>query len=165
MSASLSGPNPNKHGKSQDEPIDIDMTPMMNMLIILISFLVTMVVFTQLAVIQFELPSNSQETQGDAGTESADSTPETNLTLVVSEGGFQIIGEGKKQDPIPKISAGYDFKTLDNSLAQLRAQYPAAVSMVLLIEPFVLYQDIITTMDVCRARRFPDVLLSGGLSE
>ena len=41
--------SPPGRGSGAREAMDIDMTPMMNMLIILISFLVTMVVFTQLA--------------------------------------------------------------------------------------------------------------------
>jgi biopolymer transport protein ExbD len=160
MSASVSGPSGGKHGGKEEEPIDLDMTPMMNMLIILISFLVTMVVFTHLAVIQFELPSSAEG--GAEGEAPAETAPETDLTLVVSEGGFQIIGEGKKQDPIPKTREGYDYTGLGKALAVLRAQYPAARSMVLLIEPDVLYEDIVATMDICRERRFPDVLLSGG---
>ena len=160
MSGSISGP-PGKGGKAREEPIDLDMTPMMNMLIILISFLVTMVVFTHLAVIRFDLPTSSQATEA-AGDSASNAAPEIDLTLAISEGGFQIIGEGKKQDPIPKTRDGYDFTGLGNALAQLRAQYPSARSVVLLIEPDVLYEDIVATMDVCRERRFPDVLLSGG---
>ena len=160
MSGAVSGPPSGKRGSNDPDPIDLDMTPMMNMLIILISFLVTMVVFTHLAVIQFELPSSAEG--GEAPADSAETAPETDLTLVIGEGGFQIIGEGKKQDPIPKLKAGYDFAGLGGALAVLRAQYPAARSMVLLIEPDIAYEDIVATMDVCREKRFPDVLLSGG---
>ncbi len=159
MSAAVSGP-PGRKGGTAREPIDLDMTPMMNVLIILISFLVTMVVFTHLAVIQFELPSSDN----NAGGAAADSgSPADDLTLVISEGGYQIIGADRKENPIPKTRSGYDFRALGTALQELHAQYPVARSLVLLIDPDVLYQDIISTMDVCRAQRFPDVLLSGGV--
>ncbi len=38
---------------------DIDVTPIMNMFIILIPFLVSMAVFTKLAIIEFNVPANS----------------------------------------------------------------------------------------------------------
>lgn len=42
---------------------------------------------------------------------------------------------------------------------------PFTDNVVLLIDSAVIYQDIITTMDICRENRFPKVLLSGGLAE
>jgi biopolymer transport protein ExbD len=147
--------------KAQAEPIDLDMTPMMNMLIILISFLVTMVVFTQLAVIKFSLPP-SEAGSGAPG----DTTPpeqEVDITVVVSEMGLQIIGEGRKLEPIPKGGKGYDFPRLGAFMKKLKEEYPSAQSVVLLIDTSVIYQDIIATMDICKDSRFPNVLLSGGV--
>jgi biopolymer transport protein ExbD len=152
-----------RRGTDQGEPIDLDMTPMMNMLIILISFLVTMVVFTQLAVIKFDLPS-ADAGAGPGGTP-ADTAmgKDADLTLVVSESGFQIIGEGRKLDPVPKGAGGYDFQGLAGSLRKLREDFPVARSMVMLIDSSVIYQDIVSAMDVCREHSFPDILLSGGV--
>ncbi len=171
MSGSVSGPAPggksrggiaSKGGLAQSAPIDLDMTPMMNMLIILISFLVTMVVFTQLAVIKFNLPPSGP---GEAGTQSAADTathPEVDITLVVSENGFQVIGEGRKLDPIPKGAQGYDFPRLGQFMKRLKEEYPSAESVVMLIDSNIVYQDIITSMDVLRENKFPKILLSGG---
>jgi biopolymer transport protein ExbD len=137
------------------------MTPMMNMLIILISFLVTMVVFTQLAVIRFNLPS-SEAGSGGAPADSA-AQEDVDITLVVSESGFQIVGEGKKLPPIPKGEAGFDFRRLADSMRDLRKEFPTAQSVVMLIDTSILYQDIVTAMDVCRDHSFPNILLSGGV--
>jgi biopolymer transport protein ExbD len=139
------------------------MTPMMNMLIILISFLVTMVVFTQLAVIKFSLPS-SDEGGGGASADTA-LEKDADLTLVISESGFQVIGDGRKLDPVPKGSGGYDFPGLGATLKKLREDFPAARGMVMLIDSSVIYQDIVSAMDVCREHSFPDILLSGGVHE
>lgn len=176
MSGSVAGPSPgggkprggiaSKGAAAQGTPIDLDMTPMMNMLIILISFLVTMVVFTQLAVIKFNLPP-----QGGAGGDAAQAQPDSaadtalhvDITVVVSENGFQIVGEGRKLDPIPKGTKDYDFKRLGLFMQTLKREYPGAEDVVLLIDSAIVYQDIITTMDVMRENRFPNILLSGGV--
>jgi biopolymer transport protein ExbD len=173
MSGSVSGPSGGKSrggltsgGKAAEgAPIDIDMTPMMNMLIILISFLVTMVVFTQIAVIKFNLPP----AQGGAGEAAAapDSSkekgPDVDITVVVSENGFQVIGEGRKLDPIPKGTKGYDYPTLGQYMKKLKDEYPTSENVVLLIDSNIVYQDIITAMDVMREHKFPNILLSGGV--
>ncbi len=175
MSGSVSGPGPgggkrkggltNKGGLSDAPPIDLDMTPMMNMLIILISFLVTMVVFTQLAVIKFNLPpSGPGEGQAQAAPDSA-TAKDVDITVVVSENGFQIIGEGRKLDPIPKGSKGYDYPRLGQFMKSLKDEYPTAENVVLLIDSTILYQDIVSSMDVMREHNFPNILLSGGVSQ
>jgi biopolymer transport protein ExbD len=175
MSGAVAGPAPgsgkprggiaSKSGTSMGTPIDLDMTPMMNMLIILISFLVTMVVFTQLAVIKFNLPPPGGSDGGEAraAADTAQKGPSVDITVVVSENGFQIIGEGRKLDPIPKGAKGYDYPRLGQFMRKLKEEYPAAEDVVLLIDSAIVYQDIITTMDVMRENKFPNILLSGGV--
>jgi biopolymer transport protein ExbD len=173
MSGSVAGPAPgggkprggiaSKGGSSLGTPIDLDMTPMMNMLIILISFLVTMVVFTQLAVIKFNLPPQGGGGEAKAGADTAQKAPSVDITVLVSENGFQVIGEGRKLDPIPKGAKDYDYARLGQFMRKLKEEYPTSEDVVLLIDSAIVYQDIITTMDVMRENRFPNILLSGGV--
>lgn len=136
------------------------MTPMMNMLIILISFLVTMVVFTHLAVIKFSLPPGQGNAAADTST--APKGAEVDITVLVSEEGYRIIGEGRKLDPIPKNKGQYDLPTLGKYLQKLKEEFATAETVVLLIDTSVIYQDVISTMDQCRESKFPKILLSGG---
>jgi biopolymer transport protein ExbD len=166
MSGSGKSRGVTSRGGGHAESIEPDMTPMMNMLIILISFLVTMVVFTQLAVIKFNLPP----AQGGGGEEakapsdsSAEKGPEVDITVVITENGFQVIGEGRKLDPIPKGSKGYDYGLLGAFMKKLKEEYPTSENVVLLIDSNIVYQDIITSMDVMREQKFPNILLSGGV--
>jgi len=165
MSGGRSGRGVAGKGASEDAaPIDLDMTPMMNMLIILISFLVTMVVFTQLAVIKFDLPpATDAEGEGAAAADSAKPGADVDITLVLSESGFQIIGEGRKLDPIPRRASGYDFPRLGQFMKKLKQEYPGAEAVVMLIDSAIIYQDIIAAMDVCRDNKFPNIMLSGGI--
>ena len=173
MSGSATGPAPgggkrkggltNKGGLADAPPIDLDMTPMMNMLIILISFLVTMVVFTQLAVIKFNLPPSGENQSASQAPADTVTHQDVDITVVLSENGFQIIGEGRKLDPIPKGTKGYDYPRLGQFMKTLKDTYPTAESVVLLIDSNIVYQDIITAMDVMRENKFPNILLSGGV--
>jgi biopolymer transport protein ExbD len=140
------------------------MTPMMNILIILISFLVTMVVFTHLSVIKFELPS---EGSGIAPSPNPVTTEPSKkeLTLVIGVSGFRLLGSGLNLEPIPKGREGYDFVKLTQSLKEMAVLVPGQSSMIFLIEPTIAYQDIIATMDVSREQGFPDILLSGGFAQ
>lgn len=152
-------------GGGHEEPIEPDMTPMMNMLIILISFLVTMVVFTQLAVIKFNLPpaQGGGGNEAEAARDSTEKGPDADITVVITENGFQVIGEGRKLDPIPKGNKGYDFPLLGAFMKKLKDEYPTSENVVLLIDSNIVYQDIITSMDVMREQKFPNILLSGGV--
>ncbi len=151
-----------QNSKALLEPIDLDLTPIMNMMLILIPLLVSMAVFTQIAVIQFSLPSG--EAEAEAGEAETPRPPgDVDITLVISESGFQIIGEGKKLDPIPKNRGAFDFTSLGSYLDRLRREYPLTETIVLLVDKTVSYEDLIGTMDICRESRYTNVALSGGL--
>ncbi len=151
-----------QNSKALLEPINLDLTPIMNMMLILIPLLVTMAVFTQISVIQFSLPS--EEGESLPGEEITPRPPgDVDITLVVTESGFQIIGEGKKMDPIPKNRGAFDFPILKRYLEKLRQEYPLTETIVLLVDPAVGYEDLIGTMDICRESRYTNVALSGGI--
>jgi biopolymer transport protein ExbD len=143
-----------------------DMTPMMNILIILISFLVTMVVFTHLAVVKFNLPpSQSSSEPSEETSATAPATEQKDLTVILSESGFHVLVEGKQFDPLPNHAKGYDLKGLAKNLKEVKSFMPFNESVVLLIDSAVQYQDIINAMDICRENQFPKVLLSGGIAQ
>ena len=147
----------NKSLGAKIESIDIDMTPVMNLFMVLIPFLMSMAVFTQLAIIEFSLPP--AQTEGDM----AESTKELDISIVVSENGYRIVGTGKKLDLIPKVRGKYQIEKLRTLLKAIKFQYPSQKSVVLVFDGNTLYDDIIKFMDVCRESQFPDIGLSGDI--
>lgn len=147
----------NKSLGGKIETIDVDMTPIMNLFMVLIPFLMSMAVFTQLAIIEFSLPP----AQGEG--EAAESTKELDISIVVSENGFRIVGTGKKLDLIPKVRGKYQMEKLRTLLKAIKFQYPSQKSVVLVFDGNTLYDDIIKFMDVCRESQFPDIGLSGDI--
>jgi biopolymer transport protein ExbD len=140
------------------ESFDLDLTPIMNIFMILIPFLVSMAVFTQLAIVEFSLPP-AQET----GSSGAESTKELDISIVVTGSGFQIVGTGRKLDMLPKVQGEYQFEQLRALLKAIKFQYPSQKSVVLVFDGEVLYDDIIKFMDICRESQFPDIGLSGDI--
>ena len=141
------------------ETFDLDITPMMNIFMILIPFLVSMAVFTQIAVVEFSLPP----AQAPGGAGSDEPTKELDISVVITPTGFQIVGTGRKLDMMPKVQGDYQFEQLRALLKAIKFQYPSQKSVVLVFDGEVLYDDIVKFMDVCRESQFPDIGLSGDI--
>jgi biopolymer transport protein ExbD len=140
------------------DSFDLDITPVLNLFMILIPFLVSMAVFTQIAVIDCSLPP--AQTPGESGDQSS---KELDISVVVTKTGFQIVGTGRKLDMIPKVQGDYQYTQLRTLLKAIKFQYPSQKSVVLVFEGDVLYDDIIKFMDICRESQFPDIGLSGDI--
>jgi biopolymer transport protein ExbD len=148
-----------KATKKDIETFDLDITPMMNIFMILIPFLVSMAVFTQIAVVEFSLPPALSP--GSAGSD--EQTKELDISVVITLTGFQIVGTGKKLDMMPKVQGEYQFDQLRALLKAIKFQYPSQKSVVLVFDGEVLYDDIVKFMDICRESQFPDIGLSGDI--
>jgi len=145
-------------GRSVEES-ELDVTPMMNFFMILIPFLVSMAIFTQIAVVEFSLPPATAPGELTEDKE----TKELDISIVVTQNGFQIVGTGRKLDMVPKLQGDYQFQQLRVLLKAIKFQYPSQKSVVLVFEGDVLYDDIIKFMDICRESQFPDIGLSGDI--
>ena len=140
------------------ETIDLDVTPFMNVCMIIIPFLVTMAVFTQITVIDFSLPPAAQA--GTAAAAPAESK-ELDVSIVITNDGFRIVGTGKMLDLVPRVRGEFQFAILRGLLQAVKFQYPSQKSVVLVIDSDILYDDIVKFMDVCRESQLPDIGLSG----
>jgi biopolymer transport protein ExbD len=137
------------------DSIDLDLTPFMNLMMFFIPFLATMAAFTHLAIVEFSLPP--AQTAGAPITQEK----ELDISIVITEQGFRVVGTGKKLDLLPKIRGTYQFDQLRMLLKAVKFEYPSQKSVVLVMSPEVLYDDIIKFMDTCRESQFPDIGLSG----
>ncbi len=140
------------------ETVDLDVTPVMNLFLVLIPFLVSMAVFTHLAIVEFSLPPGvSDQSEADP------TTPDhIDISVVLTDKGYTIMGSGQKLELVPKSGERYDFEALIRQLKAIKYKYPQEESIVLVVEPSVLYEDIIHFMDKCRESQFPNIGLSGG---
>ncbi|MDF1565589.1 MAG: biopolymer transporter ExbD [Deltaproteobacteria bacterium] len=159
-------------GKEDIPPLNI--TPIMNLIIILIPALLLSAAFVQIAVINVSAP---QIGSGVAEEKPEDEEKKLNLTVAVTDKGFTVAGTGavlggegaEEAGPtIPKKADGeYDYEALANKLAEIKDAFPDETKMVLNAEPDIKYSKIIATMDATRELEgrmlFPDVVLSAGI--
>jgi len=143
-----------KRPTHQLEAVNLDVTPVMNMFVILIPFLVSMAVFAQLSVLKFSLPSNAGAEQG--GPQKKD----LKLTVVMSPEAFLLtIGE-MLVDSIPSTEEGLDFDRLSQALAENRETLTRKEEVVLAVDDKINFDNIVQTMDVCRNGGFSKIALS-----
>jgi biopolymer transport protein ExbD len=140
---------------------DLDMTPIMSFLVILIPFLVSMAVFTQIAAISFSLPPAAAE--GEEPPPDQKKGDETlDFSIAITDKGFTVAGTGQVMKPIKKVKGKYNLAALDKVLRAVKIKYPRQEDVVLIIEESVYYDDIVHVMDLCRDAHFPNIGLSGG---
>ncbi len=145
-----------KKSLSKDvEMIDLDLTPFMNVLMVLIPFLAVMSVFTHIAILEFSLPPAQTEGGG------VQQSKELDISVVITQDGFRVVGTGKKLDLVPKVRERYQLEQLRALLGAIKFEYPSQKSLVLVVGPDILYDDVIHFMDTCRESQFPDIGLSG----
>jgi biopolymer transport protein ExbD len=151
------------HGTGESE--EVELTPMMNVVMMLIPLLMSMAVFTKLAGIEFSLPPATESSGGGGeAAEEPEAANDLDLSVAVTMDGFTITGSAAKLPLIPRLANGaYDFKSLRATLVGIKEKYPAQENVVLVVEGLVLYQDIITCMDICRETQLPNIGLSGGI--
>jgi biopolymer transport protein ExbD len=129
---------------------DLDVTPVMNMFIILIPFLISMTAFTHLAVHDFRLPGDES---ADHATERADLP----LTVAVSVSGL-LLAQGDVV--IGQWSRHGAEQDLVGLAERLRDQTPGP--LVLAVDGPVLTAEVVACLDACRASGFTDVALAAG---
>jgi biopolymer transport protein ExbB/TolQ/biopolymer transport protein ExbD len=117
------------------EVADTDVTPMLNLMVMLIPFLLTSSEFVKMGTIELKLPESSQGA-GGGGAAGGESQQETKLELgvVITAKGFNIFHYfnqvekaaqanqtlGEKQPDIPLVNGQYDYEALNQKLAEVK---------------------------------------------
>lgn len=161
--------------RTNEEDIELDMVPIMNMFLVLIPFLLLSASFFHIKAINTSVPVLS-----------APGVDEENQKPPVSNAKVTVIVELKEQkilltamcdqleyDDLVKLEAdipvdekeGYSMADLSAHLEYIKGQYPKSDTLILVPTGSVVYGTIIQTMDVARAANsrelFPNIVLSG----
>ena len=161
---------PSKRTRSGFEMVQPNITPMMNLMVVLIPLLLTSAEFVKLGIIEMNLPP---AVVGDKN-EMLSQIPEENqkkldLAVTITDRGFFISssmavlsGEQAGEPTIPLAGEEYDFESLTLKLAEIKmkaeGKFPDTEQIILMAEPGIDYQTIVSTMDASRYRRFNNVL-------
>jgi biopolymer transport protein ExbD len=128
------------------QPVGLDITAFMNMIVVLVPFLLTTTVFSRLAVLELSLPA------GSSGFDKLKA--DLQLEVVIRRDALEIGDRmGGLLRRVENTSAGYDFQTLSSLMQQLKARYPDKLEATILAEPDTSYDILVHTMDAVRVAK------------
>ncbi|MBI3545929.1 MAG: biopolymer transporter ExbD [Gammaproteobacteria bacterium] len=124
--------------------VELDITAFMNLIVVLVPFLLTSVVFTRLAVIEMNLPS--------AASGPTEIPKSLQLEVTIRPRAIEV---GNRQtgliQRIDSTAQGYDYAALSNVMQQLKSRFPDKLEATILSEPDTAYDTLVQVMDAVRA--------------
>ncbi|MCR8915860.1 biopolymer transporter ExbD [Marinobacter panjinensis] len=153
-----------KHRRLASNP-ELDITPFLNLMIVLVPVLLLGMVFSQIRMIELNFP----------GMEAGEAPEADELRLVVAliPDGLEVLdSERGVIRTLPLVEGEQDFDGLRETLKQVKQQVPDKTDIVLEVGPEIDYQTLVTTMDTLRSYQavvaasvvegelFPDVALA-----
>lgn len=167
-----------------EESAEPNLTPIMNLMVVLIPLLLTSAEFIKIGIIELNLPPAAGPVL--AGSQQPQEKKRTlDLTVSITERGFYISSAlavlrpgGATEPSIPvKPDGSYDFAMLSSKLFEIKEKakdkFPDLENIIIQAEPGIDYQTLVSTMDAARSFRrdhrkiilFPQVSLSAGIIE
>lgn len=134
---------------------ELDVTPVMNMFVILIPFLISMAVFTHMSILSFSLPPDSS-----SGINQNSGKPRLKLTVVVTDDYLAITHGEKMLDSIPTINGFINYSGLVQKMITHRASMDIQDEAIVAVRDSVKFQDMVKVMDICRAAGFEKIGVS-----
>lgn len=134
---------------SGTDEAELDVTSFLNLMIVLVPVLLLSMTFTQITLLEISLP----ELTGGSGT-SAEA--QSQLEVVLAEEGFKVYyPENTLIQEIPRkqVEDGsiYDYATLSLVLREVKKQLQEKKDILLLSEPQVNYQELVSTMETVKS--------------
>jgi biopolymer transport protein ExbD len=157
---------PSKRMHHEEEGMEPFITPMMNLMVVLIPLLLSTAEFVRLGFIEINLPPEVSESAEQAVT--LDEGDKLNLAITVTDRGFYLSStlgvSGDREGPtIPKqVRDGtpqYNYQALSDSLYQMiilldsgeGSMFTDTNQIIIIAEPDVRYEVIVKTMAAARA--------------
>lgn len=152
-----------RHRRVATSP-DLDITPFMNLMIVLVPVLLLGMVFSQVRTIELNFP----------GGEAATTAQAEDLRLVVTliPGGIEVAdSQNGVIKTLPVTDGQQNFSALRQVLRQIKARLPDKTDVILEVGPDIDYQTLVKAMDTVRSypavvaasvvegELFPDVAL------
>lgn len=123
---------------------ELSVTPFMNLMVILVPFLLIMLVFAKITVLELHLPAASNVANPD--------DKQLVLEVIIKED--RIIVQDRDRGHfaiIEKMEDGYDVEKLSETLKGVKNKYPENVAASILLDPDIDYENLVLVMDAVRA--------------
>lgn len=135
---------------------DLNITPVMNIFLILVPFLLLTAVFVRISILEFSLPTS--ETSSEAQSQER---PPVVTILAITEDGFELKSRDAKIPLIVKKQDNFDFQMLVEKLQEVKQLHQQSEDIIIAPQASIKYDTIIKVMDRCRENGFPNISISG----
>ncbi len=128
---------------------ELNVVPMIDMMVILVFFLIFTAVFTKTNVLELNLP----------GADSAvpDLPEGLNLEVIVRKAGIEVADRGTGLlKSLPRTGNDYDLKALSDYLQLVKSKYPDKQNATILLEQDISYDTLVHVMDTVRVFQVPN---------
>ena len=170
---------PSKRSKRAAESTELELTPVMNLMVVLIPLLLTSAQFIRLGVIEMNLPP-AIGASGISAAVPKEVEKKLDLSVTITDAGFYLasslavaLGEKGEGPTIPKTADDkYNYAELNHQLYKIKQKavgvFRDADKIIILAAPDIDYQTVVSTMDATRTTKvdgkvhalFPEVSLS-----
>jgi biopolymer transport protein ExbD len=136
--------NKRRRGEAFDTDIMhlLNLTPMMDILTVMVVFLLITAVFMRITIMELNVPTTTGR--------SAVNKPNFAIEVIVRKAGLEIANGSSVEAAIPKKDDQYDLDMLSKMLMRLKERYPEKQDATVLIEPDIRYDYLIQIMDAVR---------------
>jgi biopolymer transport protein ExbD len=127
---------------------EINVVPMVDMMLILVFFLIFSAVFTKTNILELNLPG------ADAAV--PDLPQGLNLEVIIRKNGIEIADRGTGLlRTLPLIGEVQDFKGVSDYLQLVKSKYPDKTDATILLEQDIEYETLVKVMDTVRVFQVP----------
>ncbi len=136
----------------EDANFDLNLAPMLDMMVALVPFLLLSIAFVRLVVVDTPIP---QPVQSAIEKNKKDKNPKVVINMHIHhKKGVRIAiqDRGKRKNIlIPLKDSAFDVENVHQNLVQLKQKYPQVFKMEVFPTELVAYKDIISLMDSARS--------------
>ena len=136
------------HARYHQGRDELNIVPMIDMMVILVFFLIFTAVFSRTNVLSLNLPS-SQSTPVDLPKD---------LQLEVIVHANELVVNDRNSGPLkvlPNAAAGYDLNGLSEFIRAVKSKFPAKTDATVLLGPDIPYDTLVQVMDTVRVYELP----------
>ena len=136
------------HARYHQGRDDLNIVPMIDMMVILVFFLIFTAVFSKTNILQMNLPNSS----------SAPLDLPKDLKLEVIIRPDDIVVNDRNSGPLKSLAntaSGYDLDHLSEFMRKIKSQYPQMMDATILSGPNITYDALIQVMDTVRVYQLP----------
>ena len=137
------------HARYHQGRDDLNIVPMIDMMVILVFFLIFTAVFSKTNILQLNLPASSTAAPIDL--------PKT-LKLEIIIRPDDIVVNDRNSGPLKVLlntPTGYDLENLSVFMREVKSQFPQMTDATMLMSPDVAYDDLVQVMDIVRVYQLP----------